>query len=393
MNVTVIRGKDLLKYLVEIVIALVIIAWTTSFFNKDKKEEKESQIEQIIQNAIENVKENSFTSLLEITLPMLKSNQEETVEEKNIQNEILGIHFGMASYVKPKEETNLAEEGKQLQEEEEKQSEEQQEQTTDDGEIQLASTDVTVQQVEENNITPSYTDEYNGIQIKNQSSYAITEDLFSDDYQFTNTEKILIFHTHTCESYTPTETYNYQMSGNYRTTDLNYSVARVGDELEKQLTAYGYYVLHDKTYHDYPAYNGSYGRSEATVKNILTTDPDVQTIIDLHRDAVGSSSAYAPSVLIGEESAAQLMLVIGTDGGGLDHPNWRENLKLAIKIQKKANELYPGLFRPIILRDSRYNQHVSTGAMIIEVGATGNTMEQCLVSMKYLAKVLSEVIQ
>ena len=87
------------------------------------------------------------------------------------------------------------------------------------------------------------------------------------------------------------------------------------------------------------------------------------------------------------------MFVIGTDGGGLEHPNWNQNLKFAIKVQEKANELYPGLFKPIILRNSRYNQHLTKAACIIEVGATGNTMEQCLGSMKYLAKVMSEVMK
>lgn len=116
-------------------------------------------------------------------------------------------------------------------------------------------------------------------------------------------------------------------------------------------------------------------------------------VIDLHRDALGSNSLYAPKVKIGEEVAAQLMFVIGTNGGGLEHSNWERNLKTAIKIQEKANQTYPGLFKPIILRNSRYNQHVSDGACIIEVGATGNTLEECLVSMKYLSKVLEEVLK
>lgn len=107
----------------------------------------------------------------------------------------------------------------------------------------------------------------------------------------------------------------------------------------------------------------------------------------------GSNSNYAPCVQIGDEQVAQLMFVIGTNGGGLDHPNWNANLKLAIKIQEKANEMYPGLFKPIILRNSRYNQHVTDGASIIEVGATGNTLEQCVGSMKYLANVLDSVMK
>jgi len=107
----------------------------------------------------------------------------------------------------------------------------------------------------------------------------------------------------------------------------------------------------------------------------------------------GSNSNYAPCVQIGDEVVAQLMFVIGTDGGGLEHSNWNSNLKMAIKIQEKANELYPGLFKPIILRNSRYNQHVTEGAAIIEVGATGNTIEQCNGSMKYLANVIDIVMK
>lgn len=105
----------------------------------------------------------------------------------------------------------------------------------------------------------------------------------------------------------------------------------------------------------------------------------------------GSSNEYAPTVKINGNSVAQMMFVIGTDGGGLDHPNWRQNLKIAVKIQEKANEMYPGLFRPIIIRNSRYNQQVAKGACIIEVGATGNTMQQCILSMQCLANVLEKV--
>ena len=87
------------------------------------------------------------------------------------------------------------------------------------------------------------------------------------------------------------------------------------------------------------------------------------------------------------------MFVMGSNGGGLSHPNWSSNLKFAVKIQQKANELYPGLFKPIILRNSRYNQHLGKAACIIEVGATGNTMEQTLSSMKYLGKVMEEALK
>ena len=180
--------------------------------------------------------------------------------------------------------------------------------------------------------------------------------------------------------------------GNFRTTDLNYSVSRVGDELTNNLTNFGFNVNHNKTYHDYPAYTGSYTRSLATVQSILPNfSSDI--IIDLHRDAIGSNSNYAPIVKIGDDVAAQLMFVMGTDGGGLSHSNWNSNLKFAMKIQKTANELYPGLFKPLVLRNSRYNQHLGKAACIIEVGATGNTLEQAMMSMKYLANVMSKALQ
>ena len=185
--------------------------------------------------------------------------------------------------------------------------------------------------------------------------------------------------------------YEYEASGNFRTLDLNKSVARVGSELKNYLDNKGFNVTHNTTYHDYPAYSGSYSRSLETIQNILVGE-DTEIVIDLHRDAVGSSSEYAPSVKLDDVYAAQLMFVIGTDGGGLEHSNWKQNLKIAIKIQKKANEMYPGLFRPIILRNSRYNQHVAKGACIIEVGATGNTMEQCILSMQCLANILEEAL-
>ena len=247
--------------------------------------------------------------------------------------------------------------------------------------------------ITKNNKTDTYTDIYKSVKIKNESKYTLTQEMVTPNVDFTNKKDIIIYHTHTCESYTPTEANNYVASGYFRTSDLNYSVAGVGTELTNNLKSLGFNVNHDTTYHDYPAYTGSYTRSLATIQNILQNKPNSQFVIDLHRDALGSNSNYGPTVQIGDEVGAQLMFVMGTDGGGLEHPNWLNNFKLAIKIQEKANEMYPGLFKPIILRDSRYNQHVTTGACIIEVGATGNTLEECKISMKYLAKVIEEVMK
>ena len=236
----------------------------------------------------------------------------------------------------------------------------------------------------------TYNYEKNGMKIKNETSYELANMTLSTNITV-NSKNILIFHTHTCESYTQTDANKYESTGNYRTTDLNHNVVRVGDELQKYLTSYGHNVIHNKTFHDYPAYTGSYGRSLKTVNGILSQNKDTDVVIDLHRDAIGDDS-YAPKVKIGDEYAAQIMFVIGTNGSGLTHDNWQQNLQFAMKVQQKANELYPGLFKPILLRNARYNQHLSKAANIIEIGATGNTLEECETSAKYLAKVLDEVL-
>lgn len=229
-----------------------------------------------------------------------------------------------------------------------------------------------------------------GVKIKNETAFAINESMLDNSVEFKK-RNILIYHTHTCESYTPTEQMKYVSSGNYRTTDLNYSVSRVGDELEKYLKEYNFNVVHNKEYHDYPAYSGSYTRSLKTVSNIIKQNQEFNLVFDLHRDAIGSNSNYAPKVKIGDDYCAQIMFVIGSNLGGLEHPNWIKNLSYAIKIQEKANEIYPGLFKTMIVRNSRYNQHLNNGASIIEIGATGNTLEECLNSMKYLSSVLNEL--
>ena len=252
---------------------------------------------------------------------------------------------------------------------------------------------LSTQILETNNVTEKFTNTYGSVKIKNESKYSLTSEMVTPNVDFKNKKDIIVYHTHTCESYTPTQTNFYQSSGNFRTTDLNYNVARVGKELITLLQQKGFNAMQNNSYHDYPAYSGSYTRSLATILETLDKNKNTQFVIDLHRDALGNNSNYAPSVQIGDEICAQLMFVIGTDGGGLKHPNWLNNFKLAIKIQEKANQMYPGLFRPIILRNSRYNQHVTTGAFIIEVGATGNTLEQCNNSMKYLANVISEIMK
>jgi stage II sporulation protein P len=328
------------------------------------------------------IKEVSLVPLIEDTIILANGNSLKEFKSMDRDNteKILASELQMSKYIKEKEIPKEVTENNEVEiaKEEEK--------------IEEAKTGVGTEIISGGNINNKYTNEYNGVQIKNESKYELTEDMLTPNINLENKKDIIIYHTHTCESYTQSAGFEYMPSGNFRTTDLNFSVVRVGRELKNRLTNYGFNVVHNETYHDYPAYSGSYNRSLTSVKNELVANPNTQMVIDLHRDAVGEGGKYAPTVKIGDDYVAQIMFVIGTDGGGLTHKDWVQNLKFAIKIVQKGNELYPGLFKPIMVRNSRYNQHVAKAATIMEIGATGNTMEQCLNSMKYLSKVMDEAL-
>ncbi len=381
-NVTVVNIKGLLKFLVFIILMCGIIFFIYSSVSSEKLSNE------INSNVTEEKKSKYISFILNKTIPGIgQINGTDMILSETTYSEtgsvvqfLLAYQLPAMKALSPLDTNNSDNPPVEIAQNAE---------TTP--EVSHADTNVTTEVIP-NNVPNKYTDDYNGVEIKNGTNYNLTEDILNCDNLDFNKKDIMIFHTHTCESYTPTEQYSYEETGTFRSTDLNYSVVKVGDVLTEQLQSYGFNVVHDKTYHDYPAYSGSYGRSEATVKNLLNSHAGTDIIIDLHRDAIGDTS-YAPSVKIGDEVVSQLMFVIGTDGGGLEHPNWKENLKFAIKVQEKANELYPGLFRPILLRNSRYNQQLGKAACIIEVGATGNTLEQSMGSMKYLSKILDEVLK
>lgn len=377
-NVTIINIKDIMKYLVSITLVIILLFILTRYFSGVKDN---NDFKLLLNDKLSLILNNNYTICLDATIPCIKNvnkeinkiAEEDDQVESGYLKKLLGVELSQLELEK-KTMKNLEESTEVAKQEKED-----------------AKTDVNTEVITEKPLANKFTNQYNDVKIKNETNYELTEDMLKPDIDI-DTKNILIFHTHTCESYTASDKYQYEPTGTYRTTDLNYTVAKVGEELTDYLQKYGYNVTHDTTYHDYPAYTGSYNRSLSTVENLLKTNKS-DIIIDLHRDAIGSNSDYAPTVKIGEDKAAQLMFVIGSNGGGLWHPNWNQNLKFAIKVQNKAQEMYPDLFKPIILRNSRYNQHLGKAANIIEVGATGNTLEQCLTSMKYLSKVFSEVLK
>ncbi len=399
-NVTVLRLKDIIKYLVGMFLLVIIIFMIANTFPVWKKNSQ--KLKQEMENKVETISKNSWLNCFEQVLPVAGNFNKEysaVAEKNNIEKEKNILQEMLSTQISS---INVIEENSQLWEDVAKKendsadiqtqqnTQETNEQSSEQGTL-LAQEGLPTQVITQNPIKESFNVQYGNVKIKNQTSYILTEQMMTPDITIEN-KNIVLFHTHSCESYTSSEAYPYTPTGTFRTTDLNFTVTRVGTELENQLKQYGYSIVHDTSYHDYPAYNGSYTRSLQTVENILKQTPS-DIIIDLHRDAIGSRSDYAPIVKIGENDvAAQMMFVIGTNAGGLWHPNWNQNLKFAIKVQQKAEEMYPGLFKPIMLTTSRYNQHTGKYASIIEVGATGNTLEQCLTSMKYLAKVISAIV-
>ena len=381
-NVAVIRLKDLVRIFLLGIIIISLIVFCKNLLKKIKLE-KINIREKVSTNIEEHIKKS-----IKMELPNIEeNNQKKTAESSsnNIIKKIIGIELGLANVREKIQEKN--EMNNEIGQNVKNESKENQNEERD---LELAKENVKTEITTKNPIVDAYTKKYNGVKIKNETGFDLTEEDLKIEKLKIDKSNIIIFHTHTCESYTSSSKYTYTPTGNFRTTDLNYSVVRVGDELTKYLKKYKLNVIHDKTYHDYPSYTGSYSRSLSTVREILKkTNADI--IIDIHRDAIGSYSSYAPTVKIGDDECAQLMFVIGTDGGKLKHPNWKSNLQFAIKLQEKANKEYPGLFKPIIVRNSRYNQHLGKAACIIEVGATGNKLEQCLNSMKYLSKIINEI--
>lgn len=197
---------------------------------------------------------------------------------------------------------------------------------------------------------------------------------------------VLILHTHGSESYTKTET--YVESADYRTLDTQYNVVSIGARLAQLLEAGGIKVVHDVTLHDQPSYNDAYQQSREAVQAYLAQYPSIRLILDIHRDAAEDSSGQqvAKTVSVGGQTAAQLMLVVGTDAGGLTHPDWKENMALAVKLHAQLEKNCPGICRPISFRTQRFNQDLSAGALLIEVGTAGNTRQEALLAVERLAQ-------
>ena len=236
------------------------------------------------------------------------------------------------------------------------------------------------------------------VYISNRTDYELDPAIFDGTFAAALSPEegpqVLILHTHGSEAYTMPPGQEYVPSSESRTLDKERNVVQVGRELTRALEAAGLTVLHDETLYDYPEYSGAYGRSLDAVNAYLAEYPTISFVLDVHRDAISDGDGTPYKVVSGVAglNAAQMSFVIGTDGGGLEHPDWRENLKLAAAIQQRLTADYPTLMRHITVRNSRYNQHTTPGSLLVEMGAAGNSLDEALLSARLLGKALAETI-
>lgn len=209
------------------------------------------------------------------------------------------------------------------------------------------------------------------------------------DWDLTGEEPtVLILHTHTTESYTQSGE-NYVETSAWRTLDESYNMLSIGDRVTEILMQNGITVLHDRTLHDYPSYNGSYTHARKSTRQYLEEYPSIRLILDLHRDASETANGQLRTLAtVGKAQSAQLMLVLGTNAAGLTHDRWEENLALALKLHIQLERQVPGITRPLYLRSQRFNQDLSPGALLVEVGAAGNTHAEALLAAEQLAHAI-----
>ncbi len=232
-----------------------------------------------------------------------------------------------------------------------------------------------------------------GITFRNETAYTPNADAFLNQaLVFTKTQgqpRVLIMHTHTSEAYSE--------SNGARTTENAKNVVRVGEVIAERLNAKGINTIHDTTRNDYPAYNGSYNKALKNIKAQIEKNPSIEIVLDVHRDYAeqtkdGVFVQLKPVAEVEGGKVAQVMFVIGTDASGLTHPEWKHNLAFAVQVQAELNKISPKIARPINLRRERFNQHLSKGSMIIEVGTAGNTITECENAGAYIADAIAAVL-
>lgn len=241
---------------------------------------------------------------------------------------------------------------------------------------------------------------YNSVYLKNSTDISIDiKKLLASPLQYkiekNSSPQVLIMHTHTTESFIHEDRDYYTDTDLSRTLDENYNMVRLGNIVASRLNGVGIKTLHDTTTHDYPEYNGSYDRAAVTIKKYLKEYPSIKIVIDMHRDAISGddNDKVKPVTEINGRKAAQIMLVMGSQSGSVkNHDKWQENLKLAVRLQQQTEIMYPTLARSLSLMPRLYNQNLTTGSILLEIGTEANSIDEVTYSADLFSDVLVRVL-
>lgn len=205
--------------------------------------------------------------------------------------------------------------------------------------------------------------------------------------------QVLIMHTHATECYNPAPGFFSDPAFACRSTDNAINEVRVGQEIAAVLNAGGINTVQSTVLHDYPSYNGSYARSRATVEEYLAKYPSIKIVLDIHRDAIEKEDGtrVKPVCTVNGEQAAQIMIICGADNGSMNMPNYMQNLRFASRLQNAVELAAPGITRPVLFDYRNYNQQLTTGSLLIEMGGHANTLEEALVAARYVAQGLVDL--
>ncbi|MBR6619216.1 MAG: stage II sporulation protein P [Clostridia bacterium] len=205
---------------------------------------------------------------------------------------------------------------------------------------------------------------------------------------------VLIFHTHTTETYELLDRGWYAQDQLTRSNSADRNMIRVGIEIKEQLEKGGYKVIHDTEIHD-TKYTGAYAHSRKSIEKILKENPDIQIVLDIHRDAIelDNGTRIKPTATVHGKKAAQLMIITGCEEGKVtDFPDWEYNLTFALKLQSVIEENHLGLMRPLFFCQRKYNMDLTHNNLLIEVGSCANTLEEAAYSGRLLGDSLVKLL-
>lgn len=204
---------------------------------------------------------------------------------------------------------------------------------------------------------------------------------------------VLIYHSHTTEAYSLLDT-GYYISSDARSNNSARNMVRVGDDLTAYLEKQGFNVIHDRTIHD-KDYTKSYDNSRATIEKYLEQYPSIEVTIDVHRDDItySNKTKVKPTAKINGKKAARMMIISGCEYNRVKNfPDWEENLKFDLQVQNKVNELYPGLMRPILFSERKYNMYETHYSFLLEVGTDANTLDEACYSARLFGNALGQLL-